>query len=242
MGDVVALADLARAIAGTETIVAGITAGQWSWPTPCTGLDVSNLVNHLVTGNLLFGALVTGAPPPDRDADHLGGDPLGAFRRAGAALRDAFAQPGVLEKTYTAPFGTGPGIELVRTRIIEQLGHGWDLARATGQPATFPDDVAERALAAARVLLATRPSGGGWVPFAPEVPVPEGAPTIDRLAGFLGRSVLVLAALAPTPDARPRASASRQGPSAGLGVMPMTSPRPAPRREPGRRGRARATG
>jgi len=192
MSDVVALADLDRAIVGTESIVAGIRAGQWGWPTPCTGLDVSTLVNHLVSGNLLFGAVITGAPPPDRDADHLGGDPLGAFRRSGAVLRDAFAQPGVLEKTYTAPFGTGTGIDLVRTRIIEQLGHGWDLARATGQPTAFPDDIAERALAFARALLATRPSAadGGWVPFAPEAPVPDGAAAIDRLAGFLGRAVL----------------------------------------------------
>jgi hypothetical protein len=111
-----ALADLDAAIAGTETIVAGIAAGQWGAPTPCTGL--------------------------------------------------------------------------VRTRIIEQLGHGWDLARATGQPADFPADVVERALAAAREQLATRPSGSGWVPFAPEVPVPGGAPAINRLAGFLGRTVL----------------------------------------------------
>jgi uncharacterized protein (TIGR03086 family) len=188
----IALTDLDAAIAGTETIVAGITPGQWGAPTPCTGLDVRTLVNHLVTGNLLFAALVTGTPPPDRDADHLGDDPVGAFLRAAAALRDAFAQPGVLEKTYTAPFGTGPGSALVRTRIIEQLGHGWDLARATGQPADFPAGVAERALAAARAQLVTRPSpsDGGWTPFAPEVPVPDSAPAITRLAGFLGRAVL----------------------------------------------------
>jgi uncharacterized protein (TIGR03086 family) len=185
-----ALADLDAAIAGTETIVGGIAAGQWGAPTPCTGLDVRTLVNHLVSGNLLFAALVTGTPPPDRDADHLGDDPVGAFRRAATALRDAFARPGVLEKTYTAPFGTGPGVALVRTRIVEQLGHGWDLARATGQPADFPADVVERALAGAREQLASRPSGSGWVPFAPEVPVPDGAPAINRLAGFLGRTVL----------------------------------------------------
>lgn len=94
----VALADLDGALAGTETIVAGITPGQWGAPTPCTGLDVRTLVNHLVTGNLLFAALVTGTRPS--------------------------------------------------------------------------------------------PSDGGWTPFAPEVPVPDGAPAINRLAGFLGRAVL----------------------------------------------------
>jgi uncharacterized protein (TIGR03086 family) len=190
MSDVLALADLDGAIAGTETIVADIAPAQWGCPTPCAGLDVRTLVNHLVVGDLVFAARVTGAPPPDSDGDRLGGDPLGALRRAAAALRDAFARPGVLDAAHTGPWGTGRGTELVRIRITEHLGHGWDLARATGQPAPFPGDVTERALADARERLAARPAGGGWVPFAPEVPVPAGAPAIDRLAGFLGRAVL----------------------------------------------------
>ena len=182
------LDDLDRATATAERIVAGIGPGQWGDPTPCTGLDVRALVNHLVSGNLLFAALVTGTPPPDRGADHLGDDPLVAFHTATAKLKDAFAAPGALDKVYTAPFGTGPGVALVRVRILEHLAHGWDLARATGQPADFPDDLAERALAAARPQLASRPAGPN-APFAPEVPVPADAPAIDRLAGFLGRAV-----------------------------------------------------
>ena len=182
------LNDLARATAGAERIVAGVGAGQWSDPTPCTGLDVRTLVNHLVSGNLLFAALVHGTPPPERGADHLGDDPLAAFRAATAKLTSAFATPGVLTAIYTAPFGTAPGVALVRVRILEHLAHGWDLARATGQPADFPDDLAERALASARTQLASRPEGAN-APFAPEVPVPADAPAIDRLAGFLGRPV-----------------------------------------------------
>ena len=75
---------------------------------------------------------------------------------------------------------------LVQVRIVELLGHGWDLARATGQPAEYPDGVVVRALAQARKGLAGRPDGLG-APFAAEVPVQAGAPTIDQLAGFLGR-------------------------------------------------------
>lgn len=181
-----ALTDLDRALAATEAVVAGIRAAQWSAPTPCTDLNVRAVLNHLVSGNLLFAALVRGEPLPDRSADHLGGDPLTAFRRAARELREAFAAPGVLDAVYAAPFGTGPGTALVHVRIIEALAHGWDLARATGQPAAFPDDVAERALGAAKQRLASRPEGPG-APFAAEVPVAQDAPAIDRLAGFLGR-------------------------------------------------------
>jgi uncharacterized protein (TIGR03086 family) len=101
-------------------------------------------------------------------------------------LRQAFAAPGVLESVCTAPFGTGPGAVLVHVRIIELLAHGWDLARATGQPAAFLDDVAERALAAARQQLSSRPEGPG-APFA--AAVADDAPAVDRLAGFPGRTV-----------------------------------------------------
>jgi uncharacterized protein (TIGR03086 family) len=188
MTDVQVVKDLDRALAGAAAIVAGIRADQWPAPTPCTELDVRRVLNHLVRGNLLFDAIVRDEPRPAPGTDHLGDDPLAAFQRAAAQLREAFAAPGVLDSIYTAPFGTGPGAVLAHVRIVELLAHGWDLARATGQPADFPDDVAERALAGVTRALTTRPQGPG-APFAAEVPVPRDAPAVDRLAGFLGRPV-----------------------------------------------------
>ena len=182
------LTDLARALAATDAVAAGIAAAQWSSPTPCTELDVRAVLNHLVSGNLLFAAIIQGEPPPDRNADHLVDDPATAFRCASEGLREAFARPGVLETIYTAPFGTAPGAALAHVRVVEVLVHGWDLARATAQPAAFPDDVAERALAGVKQRLTSRPAGPG-APFAAEVPVPDDAPAIDRLAGYLGRPV-----------------------------------------------------
>jgi uncharacterized protein (TIGR03086 family) len=113
---------------------------------------------------------------------------LGAFRRTGRELREAFSSPGALEAVYTAPFGTGPGVVLVHVRIGELLAHGWDLAQATGQSADFPADLAEQSLAGLRRQLSSRPEGPG-APFGPEVAVPDDASAIDRLAGFLGRAV-----------------------------------------------------
>ncbi len=180
------LADFDQALAGTDQIVSGIRAGQWSVPTPCRGLDVRAVVGHLVAGQLVFTARVHGLPIPDRAADHLGEDPAAAFRRSGQALRRAFGEPGALRETYQGPLGPAPGVFLVQVRIVELLGHGWDLARATGQTADYPAELAERALAQARDGLTDRRDGPG-APFAAEVPVPAGAPAIDRLAGFLGR-------------------------------------------------------
>jgi uncharacterized protein (TIGR03086 family) len=180
--------DLDGALTATEAVVAGIQADQWPMPTPCTELDVRGVLNHLVRGNLLFAAIVRDEPRPVPGTDHLGDDPLAAFQQAAGQLRQAFGAPGVLDSVYPAPFGTGPGAVLALVRTVEVLAHGWDLARATGQPADFPDDVAERALAGTRWVLAERPEGPG-APFAAEVPVARDAPAVDRLAGFLGRPV-----------------------------------------------------
>ncbi len=188
MAEASPLADLDRVLAVTEIIVAGLRPDRWSAPTPCTDLDVWAVLNHPVSGNLLFAAIVGETPPPKRGADHLGADPLAAYQRAAGELRAALAAPGVLESVYTAPFGTGPGAALVAVRITENLVHGWDLARATGQPADFPDDVTERALAAAKRQLSSRPAGPD-APFAAEVPVADDASPVDRLAGFFGRAV-----------------------------------------------------
>jgi uncharacterized protein (TIGR03086 family) len=183
-----ARADLQAAITGAATIVAGISAGQWDAPTPCTGLDVRVLVNHLVAGNLRFVSLVDGTPPPDGDADLLGANPAEAFRAAAARLTTALGSPGMLERTYPLPFGQVPGLGLIEIRLIEHLGHGWDLATATGQSIPFPGDVAERGLVVARGQLENRPAGA-HSPFGAAVEVAQDAPAIDRLAGFLGRAV-----------------------------------------------------
>jgi uncharacterized protein (TIGR03086 family) len=94
----------------------------------------------------------------------------------------------MLDRTYPLPFGRVPGLGLIEIRLIEHLGHGWDLATATGQPTPFPGNLAERGLAVARRQLENRPAGARS-PFGAEVEVSPDASAIDRLAGFLGRAV-----------------------------------------------------
>ena len=55
-------------------------------------------LNHLVRGNLLFVAVLGDEPRPEPGTDHLGDDPLAAFRGAAGRLREAFGAPGVLER------------------------------------------------------------------------------------------------------------------------------------------------
>lgn len=177
--------DLVRVVDAFERLLRGVRADQWDLSTPCTDWVVRTLVNHVVTGNLLFETWVRGTPPPDRSVDHLGDDPVAAFRTGADTMVEAFSQPGVLERLHPSPLGEQPGAFLVQMRITEHLVHGWDLARATAQPPGFPDELVDKALVVARRGLSNRPRTPGS--FDEAQPAPEGAPVLDRLAAFLGR-------------------------------------------------------
>ena len=167
-------------------LIAGIRPDQWTAPTPCTEWCVRDVVNHLTVMNLVFAAMLGGGPMPERGADHLGNDPLGAYQTSAASLQAAFARPGVLERSYTGPLGNATGAERLQIRLADLLTHGWDLAQATGIPAQMPGDLAEQALAFVREQLSAQPRTGR---FAEPQPIDDTAPAIDRLAAFLGRPI-----------------------------------------------------
>jgi uncharacterized protein (TIGR03086 family) len=80
-----------------------------------------------------------------------------------------------------------PGSVVLQIATTDVLIHTWDLARATGQELRLPDGLAEGALAAAQVMIGPELRVDGF--FDPPVEAPVGAPAIDRLAAFAGRSV-----------------------------------------------------
>jgi len=144
------------------------------------------MVDHLIGMNRVFAALLADEPPPQRTADHIEDDPVGAYRDSAAALLAAFQQPGVLQRTYRSPLGAVTGAERLQIRLYDLLAHGWDIARATGQAVELPDDVAEQSLAFVRTQLTDEARPGR---FDPAQPVADHAPAIERLVAFLGRPV-----------------------------------------------------
>ena len=86
-----------------------------------------------------------------------------------------------------APLAPGPWTErgALRLRLVEELVHGWDLARATGGLMTVDDEVVESALAfTTDTLSGIDPARS---PFAPPQPVDESAAPLGRLVALLGR-------------------------------------------------------
>jgi uncharacterized protein (TIGR03086 family) len=180
------LDSLARASTAVGDLVDRIAVDQWTAPTPCTEWTVRDVVHHLVGMNLVFVAMLQDSPTPERGADRLGADPAGAYRRSAAALQDAAAHPGVLQRSQATPVGVATGVERLQWRIADLLAHGWDLVQATGVVAELPDDLVEHALTFVRAQLPSQPRAGR---FADPQPIRDDAPAIDRLAAFTGRPV-----------------------------------------------------
>ena len=177
---------LRLSLAAVAALINAIRPDQWSAPTPCEQWDVHRVVEHLVGMNLVFAAMLAGEPLPERGKDPDRDDLARAFSDSATSLLAAFAEPGVLDRSYAGPLGTATGSDRLQIRLYDLLAHGWDLAAATGQPASLPDDAARHALGFVRKQLTDDARAGR---FAPPQPTPDGARPIEQLVAFLGRRI-----------------------------------------------------
>src|ERR1019366_4685837 len=123
---------------------------------------------------------------PARADDVPGEGWLDAYRAAAQRARAAWADDVKLDVMVEVPWGKIPGRFAVAGYIQEILTHGWDLAKATGQPTEGDPELAFFALAGAKRILPPEARGDD-VPFAPVVPVPPDAAPYAQLAAWLGR-------------------------------------------------------
>jgi uncharacterized protein (TIGR03086 family) len=178
------------ACASTDRIVEGVTPEHYDVATPCAEWNTRALLNH-VLGTLALGARLLGDAEPKvnmvpgglPDMDLVGGDPVKAYR-VGVDELLAVADGDALTRSHATPLGAMPGGVLGGFTTLDIAVHGWDLAKATGQPANLDDDLADEVLAFARQTIAdtTRAPRIG-----PEVAASPGASATDRLVAFLGR-------------------------------------------------------
>jgi uncharacterized protein (TIGR03086 family) len=177
------VADLGRAFEAAAALVDGVPPDRRDAPSPCADWTVAEVVEHVITGNLV----VARALGPDlADAPEVAESLGPRFRSSAEALVAALGLPDALTGTVTIPFGTVPVPVAVALRTIEALVHGWDVAVASGQdPAGLPADVAEAGIGFSESMFAS--ADRARLPFAPAVALPESAPAIDRLAALLGR-------------------------------------------------------
>jgi uncharacterized protein (TIGR03086 family) len=153
-------------------------AGKLDASTPCDEWDVRGLMNHMLDTQHYFVGSARGddvSPPSPQPPEVLGDDPVADFERARAETLSTFGEAGVIEKT-------GPAIGIA---FSDQLLHGWDLARATGQDATMPDGLPEAAYEMIYGRFTDEQRKGV---FKPEVALAPDSSAQDRLLAYTGRN------------------------------------------------------
>ncbi len=177
---------LSSVLTKTGDVIEGVTPEQLARPTPCPDYDVAAMVDHLVGWVQSFDAAANGRTyEGDPSAVRAGDDPAGQFRASADSLVAGWREHG-LDRTVSIAGGESPGEMAFNMTVMEYLTHGWDLAVATGQPVPFSEDEAQQVLARAERTLPPQYRGGD-MPFGDIVPMPDDAPAIDRMIGFMGR-------------------------------------------------------
>lgn len=173
--------------------IRGADPARFGEPSPCQDWTVGQAVNHLAFGLVMaeYGARKAAWPPDwteDERCPYLRGvaEAEWADRAAetGAAAARAWHDPSAWEGE--TPFGSGamPAAAVGSMMTAEFVLHGWDVARATGQPFSVPEPMAATVLAGVE-SIASMGRDGGW--FGPEVTVPGDASTLDRALAASGR-------------------------------------------------------
>lgn len=184
------LAELhATALAESRATVAGIVPTQWSAATPCGDWNLRELVNHVVAGNWWAAELAAGrtiAEVGDRlDGDVLGDDPLGAYDASAGAAAAVFREPGAMKAPCAVSYGPVPGSVYCGHRFIDVLIHGWDIAKATGQPTRLDPALVAACLEVVRPQADLLAGSGAFGPGGVQVE-PRADPQTVLLA-MLGR-------------------------------------------------------
>jgi uncharacterized protein (TIGR03086 family) len=181
---------LERACRSTVAVLEMVRRADLDQPTPCASWNVRDVVNHIVGGTAYFAELAEkgAVTNPADDADCTATDFAATFRREAGRLVAAFRARGAMTKPMKLPFGELPGSVCVWIAAGDIFTHGWDLAKATGQPTDLEPDVAARLLVHIEPILPDDMRGpDGEAAFGPRVDIANSAPAADRLAAFEGR-------------------------------------------------------
>jgi uncharacterized protein (TIGR03086 family) len=179
-------AELEDVLHTTGAIVAGVKPDQHSLPTPCPDYDVATLVNHIVGWVTAFADGASQEPPKTNPASYqVGSDPAGEYEAAAKRLVAAF-RDGAADRDIDLGNGPSPGSMILGMILMEDIGHGWDLAMATDQPAPYSERSIKAAKAAAKANLKPEYRGPDKS-FGDIVEVSDDASPLDELIGLLGR-------------------------------------------------------
>lgn len=141
--------DAIEAMAIFGRVLEQVTDEHLELLTPCPDWDVQSLISHVVLGDASIPLLFDGRPLDVSvavDPSILGPNPMATWRGTALAAIEAFRRPGAMEQVVAHPVGDRLGSVVARFRLIDLMGHAWDLGTAIGVDVELPEDLAEAAL------------------------------------------------------------------------------------------------
>ena len=183
--------DLRPATGMLARIVTDVGDEELYSPTPCRGVAVADLLDHVGGLCVAFTAaaakdLDAASQPPSADGSRLGPDWRTGIPDRLAQLAAAWQD----EKAWSGMTRAGgldmPGEVAGKVAINEVVVHGWDIAAATGQDYACEGELLQAAYAFVQSAVAQNPDGSPGL-FGPPVKLPDDAPLLERLIGLTGR-------------------------------------------------------
>jgi uncharacterized protein (TIGR03086 family) len=181
--------DLSPAAAHVAALLPGIRDDQLDAPTPCPDYRLGDLLDHVGGLSLAFTAAAhkttpaDAGPPPVPSGSRLGADWRTRIPGELATLSTAWRDPAAWTGMTKAGGIDLPGEVGGLVALNELVVHGWDVARASGQP--YEPDAAS--VDACVAFVSQFPDAARGEIFGPVVEVPADASDLDRLVGLTGR-------------------------------------------------------
>jgi uncharacterized protein (TIGR03086 family) len=187
------LIDLDVAAQRLARLVEGVPDERLDAPTPCPAYSVGDLLDHIAGMAVAFAHAAAktrpegGSQPPSGDASRLADDWRAQIPEDLVALAAAWRDPTAWTGVTTVGGVDLPGEVAGVVGLDELVIHGWDLARATGQP--YDDDPASLEVVHGFVAGLAEPGNEQMRSgiFGPVVGVDEGDSLLDRTLGLAGR-------------------------------------------------------
>ncbi len=169
----------------TAKLMNDIVPDQLADPTPCQDFDVRALLEHLATWVQVFDSAVNEtALPFDPSDHHIDQDWAQILKVAAARIVSGLAERGT-DRAMTMTSDPIPGSFVLNMMLMEYIGHGWDLARATETASPFSEAEATVALDAAQTIIQPEYRGTGM--FDHPVPTSENRDPTSAFVAFIGR-------------------------------------------------------
>ena len=187
------IVDLGPAAQRLADLVARIEDDELGKSTPCPAYTLGDLIDHVGGLALAFTAAAKkdtgkyGDQGPSGDATRLGDDWRTRIPRDLRTLARVWREPDAWSGMTRIAGMDAPAAMAGLTVADELVVHGWDVARASGQPYCSEPELLDAARSFLVQFASPDAPAGPDVPFGPSRQLPDEAPLLDRVVALAGR-------------------------------------------------------